>query len=235
MRRTLPIVATLIAAALAAAGDKVVINLKDVRIKNDTDQHRDSKPDTIGKSFAYHYEITGKLKGESGLFKALYPDPTSLEDILEGFQEGSSQYLKGDGYNPSGELPVEVLGERFEGEQEYGGFTLTFGVTFSGGIDTDGIAYFDATDVVVSPSWLIGTAKFTEGSVTIVRIPVVTGDLNWDGNIDFNDIDPFILALVDPEGYKAEFGYDAIFAGDVNRDEALDFNDIDGFIELLIG
>jgi hypothetical protein len=179
--------------------------------------------------------MTGMLQGQSGLLETLFPDPTPLEDVIEYFYEGGSGYLKGEGYNPSGELPLEVIDQRFESTQEIFGFEVTVGATFSGGIDADGLAYFSATDVVLDPSWLIGSMKFTEGETVIARIPAVTGDMNWDGGVDFDDIDAFVLALSDPESYIATFGYDPIYPGDVNRDESFDFDDIDPFVELLTG
>lgn len=221
--------------AAAVAAEQVVIDLTGVQIKDGRNVARDSSPEKIAAAFGYRYDIAGLVQGNGGLLEALIPDPTPLDEVLESFQEGSSAYLKGEGYNVSGALPIEVLEQRFEGEQDYGGFTLRFGVTFSGGIDADGLAYFRAEDVLMKPAWLIGSLKFTEGSVTIVRIPAVTGDMNWDGVVDFNDIDPFVLALSDPDGYLAQFGYAPIYSGDVNRDESFDFNDIDPFVALLTG
>ncbi len=65
------------------------------------------------------------------------------------------------------------------------------------------------------------------GSLTIT-LPACRGDTNCDGNIDFNDIDPFVAALsggacCDGTGYNC----------DINGDGQVDFNDIDPFVALL--
>lgn len=60
------------------------------------------------------------------------------------------------------------------------------------------------------------------------------GDLNCDDAVDFNDIDPFVLALVDPEAYGAAYPDCEIRHADMNYDGAVDFNDIDGFVAVLV-
>ncbi len=59
------------------------------------------------------------------------------------------------------------------------------------------------------------------------------GDLNCDGAVDAFDIEPFILALVDPPGYRAAFpACDGLLA-DVNEDGAVDAFDVEPFVGLL--
>lgn len=60
------------------------------------------------------------------------------------------------------------------------------------------------------------------------------GDMNCDGSIDFNDIDPFVAALISRENFESQFpGCDYILA-DINQDGSIDFNDIDGFVECIV-
>ncbi len=61
------------------------------------------------------------------------------------------------------------------------------------------------------------------------------GDLNNDGQINFDDIDPFVLALSDPVAYRQLYGFPPEIAGDANCDGAVNFDDIDPFVELLAG
>lgn len=61
------------------------------------------------------------------------------------------------------------------------------------------------------------------------------GDLNCDGSIDLVDVGPFILALLDPEGYAQEYPDCDINHGDTNDDGSVDLSDVAPFIELLIG
>jgi photosystem II stability/assembly factor-like uncharacterized protein len=60
------------------------------------------------------------------------------------------------------------------------------------------------------------------------------GDMNGDETVTLDDIDPFVLALVDPDEFHAQFpNVDVILAGDLNGDGQFDFGDIDGFVEVL--
>ena len=61
------------------------------------------------------------------------------------------------------------------------------------------------------------------------------GDLNCDGVVDFDDINPFVLALSDPAGYAAEFPRCMQINADCNADGRVDFGDINGFVRLLTG
>ena len=61
------------------------------------------------------------------------------------------------------------------------------------------------------------------------------GDLNCDGVVDQLDIDPFVLALVDPAGYAAAFPDCGLMLGDIDGDGDVDAFDIDPFVELLTG
>jgi len=59
------------------------------------------------------------------------------------------------------------------------------------------------------------------------------GDLNCDGVVNNFDIDPFVLALTDPAGYKAAYPNCDIMLADCNGDGAVNNFDIDPFVDLL--
>jgi hypothetical protein len=63
--------------------------------------------------------------------------------------------------------------------------------------------------------------------------PTSQGDLNCDGVVDTADVDPFVLALVDPAGYSAQYPECDLLRADCNGDGVVNAFDIDGFIELL--
>ena len=66
-------------------------------------------------------------------------------------------------------------------------------------------------------------------------ITPIRGDLNCDGALDAFDIDPFVVALTDPDAYAAAYpDCDIIFA-DCNMDGQVDAFDIDSFVALLMG
>jgi hypothetical protein len=69
--------------------------------------------------------------------------------------------------------------------------------------------------------------------VTRLAVPQQPGDLNCDGLVTFDDINPFVLALSSPAGYQAAFPNCNILNGDCNGDGVVDFNDINAFVTLL--
>ncbi len=69
----------------------------------------------------------------------------------------------------------------------------------------------------------------------IVPEPYLPGDLNCDGNVDFGDINPFVLALTNPAGYAAKYPNCNIMLADINGDGRVDFGDINPFVRLLTG
>ncbi|MEM9345538.1 MAG: choice-of-anchor tandem repeat NxxGxxAF-containing protein [Planctomycetota bacterium] len=64
--------------------------------------------------------------------------------------------------------------------------------------------------------------------------PFLIGDLNDDGSLDNLDIDPFVMALIDAEGYAAAYPYrNPDLIGDFNRDGVLNNLDIYGLVSAL--
>jgi len=61
------------------------------------------------------------------------------------------------------------------------------------------------------------------------------GDLNCDGVVNAFDIDPFVLAVVDPGTYEAQYPDCVRLFADCNRDGTVDAFDIDPFVALLTG
>ena len=61
----------------------------------------------------------------------------------------------------------------------------------------------------------------------------LTGDLDHDRDVDFDDIDDFVLALNDPTAYFNQFGVPPAMTGDTDDDGDLDFDDIQGFVGIL--
>jgi hypothetical protein len=65
--------------------------------------------------------------------------------------------------------------------------------------------------------------------------PVLLGDMNCDGVLNFGDINPFVLALTNPAAYAAAFPGCDINHADINGDGYVDFGDINPFVGLMIG
>jgi hypothetical protein len=61
------------------------------------------------------------------------------------------------------------------------------------------------------------------------------GDTNCDGTLTFADIEPFALALVNPDAYTAQFPGCTLFRADLNGDGLENGADIALFISYLVG
>ncbi len=64
---------------------------------------------------------------------------------------------------------------------------------------------------------------------------LLLGDLNCDGALNAFDVDPFVLALTDPDGYGAAYPACDRLLADVNGDGEVNAFDIDAFVGLLTG
>jgi parallel beta-helix repeat protein len=59
------------------------------------------------------------------------------------------------------------------------------------------------------------------------------GDANCDGLLNFDDINPFVLLLGDPDAYHIQYPNCPDAHGDINGDGAVNFDDINPFVALL--
>lgn len=76
----------------------------------------------------------------------------------------------------------------------------------------------------------------TDGQdVVVAWYPFIVGDVNCDGEVDFGDINPFVMALTNPAGYQAAFPDCYLFNADIDGDTFVDFRDINPFVRLLAG
>ncbi|MCG3126415.1 MAG: hypothetical protein CHACPFDD_01250 [Phycisphaerae bacterium] len=63
----------------------------------------------------------------------------------------------------------------------------------------------------------------------------LAGDLNCDGNVDSFDIDPFTLALSDPQAYAQQYPNCDILQADINGDGSVNGFDADAFTNMMYG
>jgi hypothetical protein len=63
--------------------------------------------------------------------------------------------------------------------------------------------------------------------------PFTSGDTNCDGQVNFFDIDPFLMALFNPSGYAAAYPACSLLTADCNGDANVNFFDIDPFLDCL--
>jgi hypothetical protein len=68
----------------------------------------------------------------------------------------------------------------------------------------------------------------------IDTLTTFTGDMNCDGVISSADIEPFVLALVEPAAYAGAYPQCMVANGDVNADGIIDGGDVQAFLGLLM-
>lgn len=94
--------------------------------------------------------------------------------------------------------------------------------------------------------WTMGTTdsgwRYCGWNIDDVRLtalecepPFVVGDLNCDGEVNFRDINPFVLALTDLAAYELLYPGCPFGNRDINGDGAFNFGDINPFVALLSG
>ncbi len=104
---------------------------------------------------------------------------------------------------------------------------------FFGVVSPDGFTRFDFLETeftLPDELKLIFVDDFTiAGDLTV---PVL-GDMDCDGDLDFDDIDDFVLGINNPQEYENQFGVPPEAKGDADGDGDLDFDDIDDFVAIL--
>jgi M6 family metalloprotease-like protein len=128
-----------------------------------------------------------------------------------------------------------------------GGGTLTYQWRKNGTDLHDGGRISGATSptLTMSPTWMSDSGSYDVvvtndcGSVTsdqaTLTVTGLGGDLNCDGTIDFDDVNPFVLAVTDQAAYEAAYPDCNWLNGDCNDDGYVDFDDINPFVVILSG
>ena len=100
-----------------------------------------------------------------------------------------------------------------------------------------GLGQWDYNGGALVPAAKVPPSVDDDGDVDAEECAVFTllgvGDLNCDGNVDFFDIGPFVLAITDPGAYATTYPGCDLMLGDCNGDGWVDFFDICAFVALL--
>ncbi len=166
-------IALLVACAAASpvlAQQSVSINLAGLQFRNATNQSRTSAPNTISPAYRYTFAVTGNVHGVGGVLSILYPSPTPIATVLEGLAPGSSAFLSGQFDNCTGSHPIAPAPTTTTGTTVISGITVNYSFTLATSIDAANIASFNVTNVVLTPSILVGYLQFDNGSCVITRV-----------------------------------------------------------------
>jgi hypothetical protein len=196
----------------ALAGESATINLTGVQLKNNTNQSRTSAPEFVDPAPRYTYKVVGLMKGNSGIFQVLYPNPTPIATILETLAPGSSAALEGAINNPTGTHPYVIVNSTQSGTTELLGITATFAATLKVEIDAGGVVGFSLTDVTISPSVLLGSMSFSSGTAVVTRVACAS-DFDADGFVTGDDFDAFVLDFLTGSP-TTDFNADGFVTGD---------------------
>ncbi len=94
------------------------------------------------------------------------------------------------------------------------------------------IGQLDANTVVMTGGVYTLTGGFWAGAE--LGPPVFRGDLNCDGRVTFDDINPFVTALIGQAAYEGEYPNCNWLNGDIDCDGRVTFDDIGPFVECLV-
>jgi hypothetical protein len=158
------------------------------------------------------------------VFPSNSPAPTANHHLLLATAGFGS--LPG-GVTPNFTIPGNFFSPQGDTITFIGADTVTFASLPTNGSDS---LHFSGLSSTVGPNTPTNYAG-NQGSVFL--IPPLTGDLDCDGDTDFDDIDDFVLGLNDPAAYEAQFGVHPALKGDTDGDDDLDFDDIVGFVDIL--
>ncbi|MFV2070397.1 MAG: hypothetical protein ACC645_25815, partial [Pirellulales bacterium] len=97
-----------------------------------------------------------------------------------------------------------------------------------------GIAYnlaqFGGPENLFSPG---GGGNFD--NLRLSSVSAIQGDMDGNGQVDFDDLVGFQLAIGDPTAYRQQYGVGPFLRGDMDGDGDVDFDDISGFQSLFSG
>jgi len=155
-------------------------------------------------------------------------------------------------------LPVEMIADEVNaaalGINAYVDSTGYCGAFLSEFMAYHGVWYHDIHVDMYDPLWNLAgghihvggqvpaatAALAAEISLRVVLMSVdsqrlYTGDVNCDWLVDFGDINPFVLRLSNPEGYRTAYPRCLDANADINYDGSVNFGDINPFVTLLTG
>jgi hypothetical protein len=112
---------------------------------------------------------------------------------------------------------------------------LTFQVIANGQTEIVFPEHYPPTSFSSASGRIIPTMNPTGVFHGSAACPTTLGDMDCDGDVDFDDINPFVLALSDPLSYWTTFPDCNWYNGDCDCDGDVDFDDINPFVACFSG
>ena len=129
---------------------------------------------------------------------------------------------------------VDTVGTALDGRLELslsGGFEPLIHQTFTLVSATGGVSGTFASISRPSAGGIGLAVQYNPFDVTVIA--VLLGDMDRDDDVDFDDIDDFVLGLTTPGDYESKFGVPSPTHGDFDGDNDQDFDDIAGLVAAL--
>jgi hypothetical protein len=200
---------------LSVAAESVLIPINGVRIQNNLAQSRNSGTQTINAAQRYSMRFSADTtaSGSGGVLGIRYPNPTPLSTIFNDLSPGADPLAPQSAANPAGTLPANLPAQVISQQSTLSGIAVTFGMTINAGANANGVCSFSLSNVVVSPSFLVGSLVINQGSIIVSAHCLA--DLTLDQAVTIDDLLAFL-------GYF-ETGD---VRGDMNRDDAITIDDL---------
>lgn len=190
----------------------------------------DGTPTKIGPGSDYKgLEFYHPAPGQTRLLVGLKDEPILKElDPQTGAQVGGdiNVFYVDENGTESG-APVGIVGLT-----QHPVTGVLYGIDQAGGTQNRSLLEIDVDTGIAT---IIGNVD-VDDSHTLVGIEFLgwlQGDMDRDGDQDFDDIDDLVQALNDPAQYEIDKGIPARVNGDQDEDNDLDFDDIPGFVNIL--
>ncbi len=111
-------------------------------------------------------------------------------------------------------------------------------VTSTGAIAVDYDGWHSTDDAWEAGAYITVDGTDYSGNAFDYRVYKITrckGDMDNNGSVDFDDVDPFVAALSDPDPDDFEAAYPGrggsmLYHGDIDCDSDIDFDDVDPFV-----
>jgi hypothetical protein len=160
----------MISSTAFSAAREVSVYLTSKRFGQGETIKADSGSRKITPATEYKYELTGKVRGQSGKpISQIIKGQMDIAAFVELVSPGGSSFLTGTYANPGGTLETEltVMNKTFAGTKKIKDVgTVKFSFVVVGKILTDGTCVMEVNDVKISskPKMKLGSVIFTKGA-----------------------------------------------------------------------